>query len=307
MTTLGVKITNTGEQALDQPGMAAMARVAEQNGAESGHISDHVVLVEGSQSHYPFSADGVLPWPNDLDVYDPLVACGWIAAATETLRPTTSVLVLPMRHPLALAKTVATIDRLSGGRMVLGVGAGWLAEEFNALGWDFATRGRRMDESIEVLRRAWTGDTAAFDGEHFQFDAGVHCRPLPVRDGGVPLLIGGMGQAAFRRSARVGDGWLALVDLHRDLGGRQRADGLARLAAKLADLEARLAAIGRDRGDFHAAVKLIGVGPDQLELLPEVACELAAIGFDEVVVDPMWRDLEEAAAVVRECRAALDG
>lgn len=306
MTALGVKITNTGRAALDEPGMVAMARAAEHSGADSGHISDHVVLVEGATSRYPFSADGVLPWANDLDVYDPLVACGWIAAATDRLRVTTSVLVLPQRHPLEVAKTAATIDRLSGGRMVLGVGAGWLAEEFAALGQDFATRGARMDEAVDVLRRAWSGDTSAFVGEHFQYGPGVHCRPLPQQERGVPVLIGGMTPAALRRAARVGDGWLALVDLHRDLGGHQRADGLAALAGRLRSLEERLDSASRDRNAFRTTVKVVGAAPDELHLLPQVVCDLASIGFDEVAIDPLWRDIEEATSVIRQCRDALE-
>jgi probable F420-dependent oxidoreductase len=294
---LGVKIPNIGPGALSEPGMVAMARLAEDAGVDALHLSDHVVLVEGATSRYPFTPDGTFPWPPDLDVYDPMASCAWIAAHTSKVHVGPSVLVLPQRQPLEVAKTAATIDRLSGGRLFLGVGAGWLAEEFAALGQDFATRAGRLEEGIAILRRVWSGDTSAFDGEHLRFGHGVHCRPLPERPGGIPLLVGGMSRAALRRAATVGDGWIAIVG-----GPRSDLDGLSDALRHLDELRA---AAGRRDAAFRTVARVIGVAPGDLPGLPEWVAELAALGFDEVAVDPLWRDLDEVAGLLRDCREAV--
>ncbi|MGW1991455.1 TIGR03619 family F420-dependent LLM class oxidoreductase [Embleya sp. NPDC001921] len=295
MTRLGVAVANTGERAV-RPGVVAMAGIAEAAGADSLHISDHVLLVEGATSRYPYAADGKFPWPPDLDVFDPLVACAWIAANTQRVEVGPSVLVLPQRHPFEVAKTAATIDRLSGGRLFLGVGAGWLAEEFAALGQDFSSRVGRMHEAAEVLRRAWSGDRRAYEGKHFQYGPGVHCRPLPARPGGVPLLFGGMSGAALKRAAAMGDGWIALAT---------PSAAPTEAGERLRRVEELLGLAQRDRDRFRAVLRITATTPDDLPDLPERVVEYAAQGFDEIVVDPLWRDLDEAAGVLSACRSAL--
>ena len=302
--TLGVRLENMGPTAVSSPGMLTMARVAEENGVDAAHVADHIVFVDGATSHYPFSKDGIYSKPADFEVLEALVSCTWIAAATERLRVGTSVLVLPQRHPLEVAKAAATIDRLSEGRFFLGVGSGWLAEEFAALGQDFATRGLRMDESIEIMRRIWRGDSSAFDGVHYSYSKGVHSKPLPVnRD--IPILMGGMTRAAIERAARVGDGWIALADTKAQLTGDEKATEIAGLASRLRETEELLDSNGRNRGEFHAAICLLGRGPE-IESVPALVAEFAALGFDEVNVDPPWHDLDKAADFLQECRAALD-
>src|SRR3954469_25709988 len=123
MTRLGCRLPNMGHHPL-RPGLVAMAQAAEAAGVDAAHVSDHVVLVDRATSRYPFTEDGVFPFAVDSDWFDPMATCGWIAAAPERLEVGPSVLVLPQRHPLEVAKTAATIDRLSGGRLFLGVGAG---------------------------------------------------------------------------------------------------------------------------------------------------------------------------------------
>ncbi|GCD96991.1 TIGR03619 family F420-dependent LLM class oxidoreductase [Embleya hyalina] len=295
MTRLGVAVANTGERAV-RPGVVAMATTAEEAGADSLHISDHVLLVEGATSRYPYAEDGRFPWPPDLDVFDPLVACAWIAAHTRRVEVGPSVLVLPQRHPFEVAKTAATIDRLSGERLFLGVGAGWLAEEFAALGRDFPSRVARMHEAVEVLRRAWSGDRRAYEGEHFRYGPGVHCRPLPARPGGVPLLFGGMSKAALKRAATMGDGWIALATPSQSPRGPGES---------LRRAEELLHTAGRGRDRFRAVLRITATTPQDLPDLPERVVEYAALGFDEIVVDPLWRDLDEAAGVVGACRRAL--
>jgi probable F420-dependent oxidoreductase len=136
---------------------------------------------------------------------DPLVWLSYVASATARIRLATGVLILPQRNPLVLAKEVATLDHLSGGRVVLGVGVGWLAEEFDALGVPFRRRGARADEYIEVMRRLWDGDHAAHDGEFVSF-SDVSSNPKPAR-GRVPIVVGGHSEAAARRAGRIGDGF----------------------------------------------------------------------------------------------------
>ena len=138
--------------------------------------------------------------------YDALTVLTWVGALTERVRLGTTVMVLPYLNPIVLAKSVATLDSMSGGRVTLGVGVGMLREENEALGSDFTTRGRYSDESIEIMRELWTSEDASYSGRFFNFGP-VKFAPKPVQPGGVPILIGGMSPAAQRRAARLGDGW----------------------------------------------------------------------------------------------------
>ena len=142
----------------------------------------------------------------DRPYYDALTTLTWIAARTERLRLGTSVLVLPYLHPMVLAKAVATLDVMSGGRVTLGVGVGSLPAENRALGSDYATRGAYASESIRVMRELWTAPEPSFAGRYFRFD-GVRFSPKPLQPGGVPILVGGGSRAALARCARLGDGW----------------------------------------------------------------------------------------------------
>jgi probable F420-dependent oxidoreductase len=284
---LGVKVPVLGRQPVD-PGLGAIAAVAEDAGADAVWISDHIVITDRAESRYPYSADGGVAWEPDTECIESLTACSWMASATKRLSIGTAVLVLPQRDPVLLAKTTATIDWLSGGRFVLGVGAGWYAEEFGALGWDFATRGRRMNEAIEFLRACWSGRPAEFEGEFFKLPAGVMCFPTPVGPGGVPVFVGGMAKVSLDRVARLGDGWVALSrwdaldfdDLARKLEyvHEARPAGMARLQTVL-----------RIAGRFE--VERIEAGIDALR-------RLGALGFDEVSFDPDWSDLEATGAVI---------
>ncbi|MBP2056684.1 putative F420-dependent oxidoreductase [Streptomyces griseochromogenes] len=290
---LGVKIPNHGGPST-HPGVVTMARIAEDAGADALHVSDHVVLREPKRSRYPFTPDGSFPWAVDTDVLDALVCCATIAAVTTRVSVGPSVLVLPQRHPLEVAKAAASIDRISGERLFLGVGAGWLAEEFDALGQDFATRIPRMREGVEVMRHAWSGDTGAFHGEFYDVPAGTYCRPLPERPSGIPVLVGGMTPAALRRAARFGDGWIALtivgpgapVDLHEPELERLRSH--------------------RPSSGFHTVMRVI-CGEAESSRLPEIVADLARVGYDEVSIDVPWSEPEKAEAIIAACREALRG
>jgi len=182
------------------------AQHAEACGFESLYVAEHIVVIAGYTSEYPYAPDGRMTLPDHADFPDPLDLLAFVAGCTTTLRFGTGLLVLPEHHPVQLAKRLATIDRLSGGRLTVGIGVGWMKEELEALDVDFSTRGARADECIEVLRLLWREDEATFKGKFFSFDRACSF-PKPVQAGGVPIHVGGHSAAAARRAGRVGDGF----------------------------------------------------------------------------------------------------
>jgi probable F420-dependent oxidoreductase len=194
---------NTG-RAVGPEGATALASIAEENGFESLWTVEHVVVPTDYRSTYPYSADGRMPGAEDSPIPDPLIWLTWVAAATRSLRLATGILILPQRTPALLAKELATLDVLSGGRVTLGVGVGWLEEEFNALGVPFEHRGARTDEYIEALRVLWGEDESIYHGRFVDFER-AKSYPKPVQSGGIPIAVGGHTPAAARRAGRLGD------------------------------------------------------------------------------------------------------
>ncbi len=184
-------------------------QLAEELGFESVWAVDHVVMCPDYQSLYPYARNGRSPFDEDVIQPDPLIWLTWVAAATQRLRLATGILILPQRNPVVLAKSLASLDRMSRGRMMLGVGVGWVKEEADALGTDFATRGERCDEYIEAMRALWRQPLSTYRGNHVGFES-VVSRPTPVQEGGVPIIIGGHSPAAARRAGRLGDGFYPL-------------------------------------------------------------------------------------------------
>lgn len=201
----GIVFANAGPWGLPENAVA-LGEAAEEFGIESLWTVEHVVVPKGYQSAYPYSSSGRMPGGENAPIPDPLVWLSYVAARTSTVRLCTGVIILPQRNALLLAKEVATLDVMSGGRVTLGVGVGWLEEEFDALGVPFAERAARTDDIIEALRAAWTEDPASHDSV-FQPFKDVHVRPAPVQSGGVPIVIGGHTPAAARRAGRLGDGF----------------------------------------------------------------------------------------------------
>jgi probable F420-dependent oxidoreductase len=189
--------------------LLALARAADGAGFGALALSDHVVHPRKIATPYPYTADGAPRWQPGTPWPDPFVAIGAMAAVTERVRFLTSVYVLPLRNPFAVAKAVATAAVLSGDRVTLGVGAGWMREEFELLEQPFERRGRRMDEMIEVLRKLWAGGFVEHHGAFYDFDA-LEMSPAP--GAAVPIYVGGLSDAALRRAARRADGWIS--DLH---------------------------------------------------------------------------------------------
>ncbi len=182
-----------------------LAQAAESSGFESIWAVDHVVVPAGYQSTYPYDPSGRLPSGEGTVFPDPLIWLAYVAAATSTLRLGTGILVVPQRNPLVLAKELATLDHLSGGRVVLGAGIGWLREEFEALGVPFAGRGRRTEEAIGAMRALWSQERASFEGTTVSFRE-CCLRPQP-RGGAIPVHVGGHSEAAAHRAGRIGDGF----------------------------------------------------------------------------------------------------
>jgi probable F420-dependent oxidoreductase len=202
-------------------------QAAERAGFAHYWVPDHVILFASyPESTYPYAEgsgqeipdqdpDAPLQFGDDtfalvdprVEFVDPVVAMTWLAAATTTIEIGSNVLVLPQRHPIILAKQLATLDACSYGRIILGVGAGWAKEDFDAMGVDFSLRGKLTNEMIRAMQALWRDDPATFSGEYFKFKE-AFCFPKPARPDGVPILIGGESKPALRRVAQLGDGWL---------------------------------------------------------------------------------------------------
>src|SRR5215469_14091674 len=183
------------------------AREADRLGFESIWIPEHAVIPHGYKAHYPYSADGRLPTNDEeMPFPDPLLTLAAAAAVTTKIKFATNIMILPQRDPLYTAKEVATLDVLSKGRVILGIGSGWMKDEFDVLNVDYHKRGKRTDEAIEVMRALWRDDPVSYNGTQFKFGP-LHAFPKPVNKR-VPIFIGGISPAAIRRTARLGDGYL---------------------------------------------------------------------------------------------------
>lgn len=200
----GLAFANTGPF-VDPVAAAAMGQAAEAAGIDSVWTVEHVIVPKDYESAYPYSANGKMPGTHEAPIPDPLIWLTWVGAATTTLKLATGIVILPQRNPAVLAKEVATLDQLTRGRMVLGIGVGWLEEEFDALGIPFEKRGARTDEYMQVLRTLWKSDDATFDGEFVNFD-GISMNPKP-HTGTVPIHVGGHSKRAARRAGELGDGF----------------------------------------------------------------------------------------------------
>jgi probable F420-dependent oxidoreductase len=266
----------------DGAGAARLARLAEAAGFDSVFAVDHVVLPDAYDSTYPYAAGGRLPGNQFSAMPDPLIWMAFAAAATTRLRLMTGVIILPLRNPLVLAKQVATLDRMSGGRIELGIGVGWLREEFEALGVPFAARGRRADDYLAAMRALWRDESASHAGEFVRFH-GVSCSPRPVA-GAVPIIVGGHSEAAARRAGRLGDGFFPSIGAQVD-------------TMPLLDVARRAAAeAGRD----PAAVEMLGGCPGALPgsgedpLAAVAARRRQGIGRVVLPVNRFMPDLEES-------------
>ncbi len=276
----GIVFANTGPFA--QPAEAAtMARAAEAAGFDSLWTVEHVVVPAGYESAYPYSPTGKMPGQENAPIPDPVVWLAYLAGVTSSIRLATGVMILPQRNPVVFAKEVATLDQLSGGRVELGIGVGWLEEEFDAIGVPFDQRGKMTDEHTHAMRALWTEEQASYDGEFVSFRNCIQ-EPSPV-NGTIPIHVGGHTVPAAKRAGRLGDGFFPASGTHEQL-------------AELFDLVRRTA---DERGRDADAIEITSggngvVGPDSLGEIEA----LAALGVDRVVVPAFlfYRDTEEALA-----------
>jgi len=190
----------------EQDQLLDVARMAEEAGFHGITVADHLLMPTRIESRYPYTEDGAMWWPSDTPWPDPFVTLAAMGAVTSRLRLASNICIAAMRDPITLAKAVSTASVLSNGRVVLGVAAGWLREEYELMGVDFGSRGRRLDEMLAVMRRLWSGQPVAHKGEFFGFEEGIMCPPPPSP---VPVWCGGASAPALRRAAR-NDGWLGL-------------------------------------------------------------------------------------------------
>ena len=258
----GIHLPQSGPAA-SAPAIAAVAKQADDLGFADVWVSDHVVLPKGA------------PYPPSSYILEPLIALTWAAAATERVGLGTTVLVLPLRPPVLLAKMLASLDLMSGGRLIVGAASGWLEEEFDALGVSFAERGAIADETVEILRRCWEDDPIDYVGNKTGAQlVSMRAKPQPTRR--IPIWIGGHSEPALRRAIEKGDGW----------------HGAFQTPEKTADLTARLRS-ARPEEDFTLSMRAswdaLRDGPDEINRQLDQFME---IGIQHIVAEPVQRDLD---------------
>jgi probable F420-dependent oxidoreductase len=241
----GIAFANAGPFA-DPELLAHLAVEAERFGIESLWTVEHVVIPLGYRSEYPYNPSGKMPGPEDIAIPDPLLALAYAAAVTKKIRLATGVLILPQRHPFYVAKEVATLDLLSRGRAILGIGVGWLREEFDALGVPFDERAGRTREAVRAIRELWRDGPCEFHGKYFRWSA-VESSPKPVQAGGVPIVLGGHTPLAAKRAARYGNGFFPARADEETIGTLLAilADECSRVGRAVSEIEITLPMPGR--------------------------------------------------------------
>lgn len=271
---IGVTVPNAGPLARTDA-VVHLAVAAERAGFDSVWVADHLIIPAEPMQPYPYARGANVALPLDWPFLDPLIVLAAIASRTSRVLLGTGVYLLPLRHPLVTAKAAASLDILSGGRLLLGVGLGWISEEYAAVGVSWADRGRIMDEQIDLLRALWSEERPTFQGTYWQI-AGFGFEPKPERDA-VPILVGGNNAPARRRAARAGDGW-HLIDLEP-----------AELVMRAGEVAADCDAIGR-------ATRPI------LSMYASIAIQDHAVG-DEERQFPLMGSVDQIALRLAEYRA----
>ncbi|MDH4075978.1 MAG: LLM class F420-dependent oxidoreductase [Acidimicrobiia bacterium] len=263
----GVMFANTAHYATAE-GAAAIATAADECGIESIWSVEHVVIPHGYQSRYPYHESGKIPGGEDPDIPDPLIWLAYAAAVTKQVKLATGILIVPQRNPVVLAKECASLHKLSNGRFELGIGVGWLQEEFECLGVPWPDRGRRTDEYCAAMAALWSQDKAAYDGRYAKFSNAIS-RPQPV-GGSVPIVVGGHSDAAAKRAGRYGTGFFPASG----------TDG--ELAHLFEVMKAEAEAHGRNGNDIEVTTMVWSPRRESLDRVKE----LEDLGVHRLVVAP---------------------
>jgi probable F420-dependent oxidoreductase len=260
-------------------GAEKLARASENAGIESLWTVEHVVVPVGYESAYPYSPTGKMPGDETAPIPDPLAWLAFMAAHTKTVRLATGILILPQRNPVILAKEAATIDVLSEGRLELGIGIGWLAEEFEAIGVPFDERVGRTEEYVSALRALWSSDET-FSGDFSSF-SNARSYPKPVQQDGIPIVVGGHTKAAARRAGRLGNGFFPATP------------------ATIGDLVDEMRRAAKDAGRDPDAIEVTTGGPPSVDFAKSLADQgVGRIVMPAPTFDP--NDLERALGELSE-------
>lgn len=277
---VGVIIPNAGPKSSVES-IVATAKLAAELGYHSLWLTDHVVLPEQVDAYYPYRSHGRWDYPSDTNWLDPLLTLAWAGAAAPNLKLGTSVLVLPVRNPVLLAKQIASLDYLTGGRVILGVGAGWMAEEFDVIGERFDNRGSRAAEMVALMRRYWSGESVEFQGKHYSVGP-ARMYPRPVQSV-IPVVWGGQTDPALRRVARLGDGW------------HPTQISLDQLEQGLAKLRGYCEQAGRD----FASLTIIARPGDNYVVDAASHARHLELGVDQLIVDTPIKDVDPDLSLLR--------
>lgn len=283
---VGLHIPQVGPLARPET-IAPFARAAEEAGFDSLWVFDHVVLQKEQGSRYPYSPDGKMGFNPQLDFLEPLTLLTYLSGITSRVSLGTSVLVVPMRQPVLNAKILATMDRLSNGRVILGGGVGWWKQEFEVLGVPFERRGKRMDECLQLLRALWTEEWVNFRGTYYEA-VDWTCNPKPV-NGTIPVLLGGESRRQLERVGKYGDGWLATA---KSLPTLEADFQIARDAAEHA---------GRDPDSLSIAIEGAGfIGSENMAQASETLATLAGRGVAHAICTVNPREYAGAVDIIRQ-------
>ena len=301
----GVSLQNRGPGASPE-NLAMIARRAEELGFDSAFVGDHVVIPESFISEYPYSATGEFTGAASGEWLDQLITLTYVAALTERIRLGSGVLILPHRNPVVTAKMLATMDVLSKGRLIVGVGVGWLREEFEALGLPpFEERGAVGNEYLRAFKELWTQENPSFEGKYCSF-SGIKFEPKPVQKPHPPIWVGGESGPALRRAAALGDAWhpigsnpkFPLITVEQM---RRSVERLGRYAEK----------VGRDPSTIEVAYRppryLLGAAGDRTqpfmgtaEQIAADVAEFAEVGVSHLALDFRRDQPQDTVATMEE-------
>jgi probable F420-dependent oxidoreductase len=292
---VGIRIPTAGPLA-DPDSIAAVAARAEDLGFDSLWTTEHFALPDEYAPAYAYTTSGKSWWTADSPHLEPLTALAWLAARTTRIRLGTSVIVLPFRNPIVTAKEVATVDHLSRGRLILGVGTGWLQTEFDAMGVPFKQRASRTREGLAAMRALWTQQRPLFEGRYYTFDGTWGSAPKPLQQPHPPIWVGGESRGALERVADLGDAW------------HPAALSADQLEAKLDELHDVCAERGRDPRSIEITLRVLPANEiDEHEL-----DRLHRLNVTHIVLDPAYThdsldaylaDVDRLAAVMRRAHA----